>query len=92
MTMRGLMIPEGFWKGEMSWGAPPPDGDRLSFIISSRRYLAGEEPMTQTPPISPSDPPLRSDPLSLWERARVRVRSSARAPTVVPAPPTVVPA
>ena len=44
MTMRGLMIPEGFWKGEMSWGAPPPDGDRLSFIISSRRYLAGEEP------------------------------------------------
>ena len=40
--------------------------------------------MTQTPPISPSDPPLRSDPLSLWERARVRVRSSARAPARAP--------
>ena len=42
MTMRGLMIPEGFWQGEESWGSQPPDGDRLKFIISSRAFLAGE--------------------------------------------------
>ena len=44
MMMRGLIVPEGFWEGDVSWGAPPPDGDRLKFIISSRAYLAGEEP------------------------------------------------
>jgi len=43
MTMRGLMIPEGFWEGEVSWGELPPGMDRLSFIKSSRAYLAGEE-------------------------------------------------
>ena len=43
MMMRGLIVPEGFWQGEASWGQAPPDTDRLSFIISSRAYLAGEE-------------------------------------------------
>ena len=42
--IRGLIIPEGFWKGDVSWGQVPPGVERLDFIISSRRYLAGEEP------------------------------------------------
>ena len=43
MTMRGLMIPEGFWEGQVSWGELPEGEDRLSFIIKSRAYLAGED-------------------------------------------------
>ena len=41
--IRGLIVPEGFWKGEVSWGQAPPGEERLSFIIRSRAYLAGEE-------------------------------------------------
>ena len=43
MMMRGLIVPEGFWEGGVSWGAAPGDRDRIKFIIESRAYLAGEE-------------------------------------------------
>lgn len=41
--IRGLIVPEGFWKDEVSWGAAPPGMERIHFIRSSLAYLAGEE-------------------------------------------------
>lgn len=41
--IRGLIVPEGFWTGDVSWGAAPPGMRRIDFIKSSRAYLAGEE-------------------------------------------------
>lgn len=41
--IRGLIVPEGFWKDGVSWGQAPPGEERINFIIRSRAYLAGEE-------------------------------------------------
>ena len=42
LILRGYMIPEGYWKGENSWGPAPPDGDRRAFAMGDNKFLSGD--------------------------------------------------
>ena len=42
LILRGYMIPEGYWKGENSWGPAPPDGDRRAFAMGANKFLSGD--------------------------------------------------
>ena len=43
LFVRGLLIPEGFWKGGPTFGGPPPGEDPRAFLVRSRAYLQGIE-------------------------------------------------
>ncbi len=43
LPMRGFIIPEGFWQGEVTWGKPPSGENPVSFIRRAQPYLIGEE-------------------------------------------------
>ncbi len=43
VPMRGFIIPEGFWQGEVAWGTRPPGENPISFIRRAQPYLIGEE-------------------------------------------------
>ena len=43
MRMRGFIVPEGFWDGDVSWGRPPEGVHPIDFIRSAIPYLVGEE-------------------------------------------------